>query len=103
MAGDATKSFLERHGWQVIVALLALGGAWRGLDVTVAGKADRYELEALSSRVDDIAPVAQRVAATDSLLREMIQEQREINAEIRTVRALICRSDLIDSYCTRRP
>jgi len=100
---DPSKSFLVRHGWQIILALIALGGAMRGVEMTLLPKADRTDVQALAARVDDLEPVLVRSSTTDSLLRTMNGKLDAVQREFRTLRLLYCRREATDSFCSPAP
>lgn len=95
MSSSVDRSFIMRHGWQIILALLAIGAAGQKLDQ----KADRLELKQLEYRVDDVQRQVPGTARTDSLLRQVLTELREVKSEQRAMRTLICRREASDSWC----
>jgi hypothetical protein len=101
-SSDAPPTWLMRHWWQIIGALLLVGATWRGTEFEIAGKADQHAVDALADRVQRIEPIAARQPVTDSLLREILHEQRALRTEFSSVRHLICTpTGSADSWCRR--
>lgn len=102
MGGDIMKGLRLRDVLLIIGVVFAAGGSYKGMEWALDDKASAVQVQALERRIERVEPVALRAVVADSLLREILQVQRQQAAELRTVRNMICRQGNTDSYCSRQ-
>jgi hypothetical protein len=99
---DLIKGLRVRDVLAIAGMLIAGGSTFKGVQWAIAEKADRSEVQALDVRLRTVEPFAVRGVVVDSLLREILQEQREQRVEQRVQWNMICRQFATDSRCSRQ-
>lgn len=106
MPTEMLRSLKLRDVLLILGVVFAFGGSYKGMEWALAEKASTVDMQritqALERRIELVEPVALRAVVADSLLREILQVQRQQAAELRTVRNMICRQGNTDSYCSRQ-